>query len=286
MIEEKEVFYTCKYDRSFKEIMLKETNRDILFKLLEQTLNVKINNVIEENIELNQGNVHIRRKNLDILLSTDIGIIGIEMNASPKDYLHTRNYAFHCDNYSHYTLKGKEYNEEEIIIQINFKYGLKQQEDYEKIKILEKYYTQNEEGRKYVKNSVIYEWNMDKIMELWYSNDEEKIEKYKYLIMLDLDNEELKKISKKDRMVTKYMEEINKLNEDPMFREYMTKEQDDEKKLNTEIHKAINLGIEQGMKQGKNEEKLDIAFNLKKSGFSFKDIAENTGLPIETIENL
>ena len=35
---ENKKYYTCKYDRPFKEIMLKESNKDILKKLLEHIL--------------------------------------------------------------------------------------------------------------------------------------------------------------------------------------------------------------------------------------------------------
>lgn len=47
----KEVFYTCRNDRAFKEIFLKEENRDLLKKLLEEALNTKIYSITEENIE-------------------------------------------------------------------------------------------------------------------------------------------------------------------------------------------------------------------------------------------
>ena len=53
--------------------------------------------VIQRNIELNSGNIFIRRKYLDILLETDQGLIGIEINSSVEDYLHPRNLAFQCD---------------------------------------------------------------------------------------------------------------------------------------------------------------------------------------------
>ena len=82
-----EKFYTCRSDRAFKEIFLKEQNRDLLTKILEEALDTKIISIVEENIERNTGNLKIRRKHLDMLLSTDKGLIGIEMNAQVKDYL-------------------------------------------------------------------------------------------------------------------------------------------------------------------------------------------------------
>ena len=37
-----EKFYTCKYDRAFKEVFMKEENKDILSCVLETILNVEI----------------------------------------------------------------------------------------------------------------------------------------------------------------------------------------------------------------------------------------------------
>ena len=42
-------FYTCKYDRPFKEIMLKLSNRDILKLILEKILGVRITKIEENN---------------------------------------------------------------------------------------------------------------------------------------------------------------------------------------------------------------------------------------------
>ena len=66
-------FYTAKFDRTFKEIFLKESNKDLLIKLLENVLHVEINNLFYQNIERNQGNIKVRRKYLDCLLETDQG---------------------------------------------------------------------------------------------------------------------------------------------------------------------------------------------------------------------
>ena len=40
-MEEKK-FYTCRYDIAFKEIFMKEENKDILIAVIESILNIKI----------------------------------------------------------------------------------------------------------------------------------------------------------------------------------------------------------------------------------------------------
>lgn len=91
--------------------------------------------------------------------STEKGLIGIELNATFKDYLHARNMAFHCDNYAHYTLVGKEYTEDLQIIQINFTYELMKKEETKKLDL-----------------------DIVEVYEMQNSKDKRNIEKYKYLI--------------------------------------------------------------------------------------------------------
>ncbi len=93
----------------------------------------------------------VRRKNLDILLTTNQGKIDVEMNTCKKDYLHSRNTAYQCDNYSHYTLVGEKYTEDMQIIQINFTYGLGKEDN----EIVRKYYIQDKRQHKFVKNFII-----------------------------------------------------------------------------------------------------------------------------------
>ena len=142
----KEKFYTCKYDRPFKEIMLKKQNKDILKSLLEKILKVEINKIDINNIERNTGNLEIKRKNLDALLTTSIGKIGIEVNALNKPYVKPRNMAYICDIYASHTLVGEEYDEETKIIQINFSYGLKEDYKYTTYKIQNNNKKENENG--------------------------------------------------------------------------------------------------------------------------------------------
>ena len=55
-------FYTCKYDKAFKEIMMKEENFNILKKVLETILKVMIQEIKLQPLNLNTGNIHITRK--------------------------------------------------------------------------------------------------------------------------------------------------------------------------------------------------------------------------------
>lgn len=144
------------------------------------------------------------------------------------------------------------------------------------------YQVQDKQGNKYVKNLKIYEINMDYYLDIWYSDNETEIEKYKLIIMLVLDKEELEKLAKRDRMVRRYMESLNKLNSNPDFREYMTYEEDQRKIQNSLLAEGIEQGIEQGLKQGKTED----ALNMLKENIDINIVSKYTGLSLEELEEI
>ena len=281
-------YYTGKYDRAFKEIMLNEKNKDILKFLLESILEIKINNIQIKRQERNVGNINVKGKTVDALLETDIGKVQIEVNTSNEYYVHPRNMAYISDIYSHNTLVGEIYTEDIMHIQINLSYGIKDNKAYRI------YYVQDEEGKKFIENLKIYEYNMDFYKKIWDNKKEELIRRNKALVMLNLEKEDLQILSKKDKAVEKYMKELDRLNEDPEFREYMSYEEDQRKILNSRLKKAEEDGIEKGIKKGIKEginqgienEKLQIVQNMLKKGLDINLISEITNTPTDEIESL
>ena len=187
MIEEKEKFYTCRSDRTFKEVFMREDSKDILSKALEDVLKVEIK---------------------------DIKFLNLERNVDNDPFV------------------------------INF---------------------------------IIYDINMVKCKNLWYTKDEE-FDKYKYLMMLDLDEEKLEDLSKKDKVVSKYMETLEEVNKDPEFREYMSAEEDARKMENSHLDEARN--------EGKNERNIEIAKNMLEQKIEIDVISKCTGLTAEEIIDL
>ena len=127
-------------------------------------------------------------------------------------------------------------------------------------------------------------------LNLWYSKNEELIEKYKYLIMLDLKPNELNILSKKDKVINKYMQEVERINEDPEFYEYISAEEDNRKIENSlksqYKREGLEEGIEKGIEQGTRLAKLEAAKNLKQNGVDIEIISKSTGLTIEEINEL
>ena len=286
-----EKFYTCKYDRAFKEIFMKEENKDILSKVLETILKIEVKEIRFLNLERNVDNVKIKRKHLDLYLETNIGKIQVEVNSGESKYVRPRNMSYLCDIYSHHTQKGKEYEEEVLIIQINFSYGLKYKE------YIRKNMVQDENKNKYVKNFIIYELNMEKYMKIWYNKNEKEIEENKYLLMLNLEIKDLEKLSE-DKVVSKYMSEIERVNENPEFREYMSAEEDNRKIENSlrrewkeegiaeGLAEGREKGIKEGIKEGSNNRNLEIAKLMLEKGLNISLISEITNLSKEELNQL
>ena len=223
MIEEKE-FYTCKNDRAFKEVFMRKENKDLLIKLLESTLDIKIKELKYLNVEKTVDNVNIRSKRFDLHVKTEKENIQIEVNSQMQDYVRPRNASFLFDTYSHGVKVGEE--------------------------------------------------------------DEKLIEKYKYLIMMNLKKADLEKLSKKDKVVERYMSEIERVNEDPDFREYISAEEDAkkiEKSLRSQYRREA---LAEGISIGEENKSIEVAKKLKEKGVDINIISDSTGLAKEEIEAL
>ena len=274
-------FYTCKSDIAFKEIFGNSKNKNLLIWLLERILQVSIKELTYLNVERNNNDLVTKRKRLDILVETSVGRINIEMNAKNPDYLHARNFCYLSNIYNKNTSISEDYNEDILTIQINFTYDIKNDN-----KILRIYKVQDDEQKCYIKNFEIYEYNMDIIMNFWYSLDIEKVTEYSHLIMLDLEKNSLKELVKYDGKVDEYMEKITKLNTDANFWEVFTPEEDERYIRNTIKRESEKKGEKIGTLKGKKIEKIAIAKNMLAKNLDLNLIMDVTNLYKQEIMNL
>ena len=268
-------FYTCKSDRAFKEVFLKNNDSEPLQALLELILEIKIDYLEINKTELLSGNVNVKDKRVDAVVYAGNKKIDIEINSQDKDYVKPRNTAYICNMYQSHTLVGELYDEKTDIVLVNLTWGLGSENDK-----MTKYMIMSEDGKQYVKNFIIYEINMDYFDKLWYSKNEEEIKKNMYLIMLNLDKKELEAMpkDKRDKIVDKYITNVTIVNDNPEFQKYMSEEEDKRKIQNSLISEAKNEGISQ--------EKVSIAKNMLNKNMPLEDISDITGLSIEEINKL
>ena len=269
-------FYSCRYDRTFKEVFLNPKNEDLLKVLLEDILKVEIEIKKILPTELITGNNIIKSKRVDALILAINKKIEIEINASINEYVYIRNMAYICNIYSTNALVGDSYNQDIDIIQINLTWGLDYEESKREFRIIDK------NGNVYVKNLLIMEINMEYYKKIWYSKDEKKIKENELLVMLDLNEGELKKMPKSDKISEKYIESVTIVNNDPFFQEYMSQEEDQRKMQNSLIREAEDTGYE----KGKEQEKIDIAKSLIQSGMSLKDVSKHTKIDISKLKKM
>ena len=268
-------WYSGKYDRVFKEVMLKESNRDLLTMLLEHILKVKINNITILNNEKLVCNIHIRSQKLDLNLDTNIGKINVEVNSSYKKITPSRNFSYLADIYSHDILVGKEYDLDKKYIQINLSYGLNNN-----IEAIDIYKIRNDKGNTYIDNFIIYSINMDYYINLFNTNDKKKIKDDIILVMLGQERNNLIKLAKTNKVVSKYMNELDEVNKNPEFREYMSYELEQEILRNSER----KLGFKEGIEQGTEQTKKLIIDSLLASGMSKEEIEKRLNINLESRE--
>lgn len=181
-------FFTCRFDRPFKEVFLNSKNKDLLKALLELVLEIKIDRIKIRSIELLSGNIEVKDKRVDALVYAGDKKIEIEINSENRDYVRPRNMAYLCNIYQSHTLRVEEYNEDTDIIQINFTYGLGEKKEAKR-----EYKVRDKEVKEYVKNFKIYEINMDYYKKIWYDKNEDELEKMS-----------------KDKIVDKYITNVTK----------------------------------------------------------------------------
>ena len=96
--------------------------------------------------------------------------------------------------------------------------------------------------------------------------------------MLDLEKDDLDKISNGDDFVKEYEDKVTELNNQETFRSFMSYEEDQRLIQNTEKKMAYEKGVEQN--------KLEIAKNMLKKNMDIDTISELTGLDINTLQKL
>lgn len=264
-------------DRIFKEIFYDERNKDLLIAVIETCLRVKINDVVYRNTELPQGNYQIKGKTMDILLDTDKGKINVELNAQKTNYTNARNFSYVCGIYIRNTLVGDDYSEDVDIIQINLSYGLSLNDS-----LYEKYQMKNEDGKLFIKNLIIYEFNMDKINNFWYSKDEKMIKEYKYLIMLGLNSRELKGLAGNDKRVAEYMKTLDRVTVSIGINDLIDEETDQRMIRNTIKKEARKEGLQEGIQKTQRE----FILNMHDSNIPLKDIEKISKMPISEIKKI
>lgn len=266
-------YFKGKNDGMFKAVFCNPKNEDLLKALIEDGLKRKIKILKIYPPEIIKTNIYVKGKTLDVLVMADDEILNIEVNTNYYDGLHRRNASYIFSKYSEEAKIGDDYEEMRNFIQMNITSGLSKNEPLVSEYVLADLNTK----KKFIDNLTIYEYNLDKIKELY-----SKTSEYKFLAALDCDEKELKKICKGDKIMEKFEHEVSKLNKDIEFTQFLTEEEDARKVHNTIMSNAKKEGI----KIGVTKKSYEIAKNMLEDNIDIDTIIKYTGLTQEEIENL
>lgn len=278
-------FYKGKVDRVFKSIFANEDDPSLLQEFLSRLLDKKIEIIHFLKNEQPIVSVNDKTKSVDLLVKIDNEYTHLEVNTSSNLLIRTRNFNYFTNIYSRKTTRGQIYDFKTKFLHIDLNYNMPINSDFKY-----SYFIQTLNGDKYIDNFKIMVFNMDKYMKYWYTNDSENIDKYKHLIMLDLEENDLKKLSIGDDFVKEFEDKITNLNNQETFQSFMSYE-DDQRLLNNSykamayeegMEKGTKIGVEKGIKQTK----IETAKNMLELDIEIDKIIKVTGLSLSEINDL
>ena len=279
----KKDFYKLINDKMFKAVFCTPGNEDLLKEFTERILKTKFKNFKIISPELTKNNIYEKGKYLDILIKADDLFVNIEINSHNYNGLSERNFSYIALVYASHIKVGEEYNNNLDFVQINLTVGLgTNQPEISVSRVINK-----DTLKLKVRNLDIYDVNLDKINSRCYNEDDE----YNFLKMITAPKEELEFLAEKgDNLMKKIKDEINRVNDENYFANFISVEEDERKIRNTYYANGVEegeaRGEKRGEKRGKEKALLETAKNLLKYGMPINDIVKNTGLSKQKIESL
>ena len=279
----------------FKAVLCTPGNEQILKEFIERILKRKFKTFKIISPELTKNNIYEKGKYLDVLIKTDNLFVNIEVNSHNYNGLSERNFSYIALVYASHVKVGEEYNNDLDFIQINLTVGLgTKMPEISISKVINK-----ETLKLKVRNLEIYDVNLDKINSRCYNEDDE----YNFLKMMTASKEELEFLAEKgDGFMKKIKDEVNRINDENYFANFISVEEDERKIRNTYYANGVEEGEARGEargkrlgekrgeklgeKRGKENALIEIAKNLLKVGDSIQKISEVTGLSKEKIKSL
>lgn len=222
-------FYTAKNDIVFKAVMVR--NERVLRRLLEVILEIDIDEIILLDKEILPSRLMGKNRIVDLLVKSDNKMINVELNASKKYYHNYRNASYLFGIYNDAIDRSEEYETlaEKEFIGINLSYEMGKKALMEEV-----FYLQSKDRNRFIENFKIIEFNVDKIEKNWYTLSELEKERYKYIMMLDLEEEKLSEFCRGDEVMEEFRKEVKRINKDERYSFFLSEEEDAEKLRKTE----------------------------------------------------
>ena len=219
-------YYKLINDKMFKAVFCMPGNEQILKEFIERILKRKFKTFKIISPELTKNNIYEKWKYLDVLIKTDNLFVNIEVNSHNYNGLSERNFSYIALVYASHIKVGEEYNNDLDFVQINLTVGLgTKMPEISISKVINK-----ETLKLKVRNLEIYDVNLDKINSRCYNEDDE----YNFLKMMTASKEELEFLAEKGYgFMKKIKDEVNRINDENYFANFISVEEDERKIRNT-----------------------------------------------------
>ena len=208
-----------------------------------------------------------------------------EINNYNKDWRIDRDITYACKVLTNSVKKDEDYSNMKKVIQININrlgktnvgcqiYNLRSEE--------------SKEGFKDVLTDIIqiYVVNIDFYKNLVYNGNKKLIKDNYLLCAMDLEPDDIDKISERNEDLMRFKKMLEEINDREDFVNWISAEEESKKIERTKIIEAKKDGLQQGIEQGIQEEKIEIAKNMLLKNMDIHIISEVTGLSIEQITSL
>ncbi|MBQ3421414.1 MAG: hypothetical protein IJH34_07040 [Romboutsia sp.] len=298
MIEDKTIPILCN-DIIFKSLFI--NNEELLIKLIYDITGYKLNNIVLTITELPIIRKNEKFKKCDILIRSKDLIINIELNSSYYNSLIIKNLNYLCSLFLNNNTKGKKYNKDLEIIQININ-------NYSRFNkpILDYQIINNSYGIVYFNGLKIYDLDIVKSKKLYYN---EYIRKRNYLkwgalfssktldeiypIITELigkrKGEILMSKLKKMTVETKVMDAVEATRLDDIFRNSIYEEGKEIgllQGISQGISQGKEIGKEEGISEGKLETTIEFVKKMISNNIDKKIISNITGKSINEINQI
>ena len=275
-------FFPAVYDVIFKNVCIDNDYGKIVLGLILSTIfDRKI--IVKRYIvpTLPQRTKEEKEKNLDVLVETNYGYMVVEMNNGDfnKTKLY-RNYMYLMSYASQKELTNEKYDVKNNYILVNLNANC--QVTKEPIEIFE---YRNENFDCILDNVKVCNVNLDSLENLCY-NDEEEMDKYRYLLMLKLEKQALEEFYPEDEYVRRFKEIVMRINDNIEFYWGVTPEKDREMLYKGELDEKYDDGFANGEKSGEKNANIKTAKRLHKLGIPLETISEGTSLSMQELSQI
>ncbi len=271
-------YYTLKYDRVFKSVIVDNNDYTIMNNILSDILEREVKVKRYYNTELKSQNKKTKENRLDVVLETTDGtFINLEMNSNYDKSIKIRNYIYYSGLCSELSPKGEKKGIIKEVIQVNLNFN-----EGKNKPLKEEYYLRNSKGEELIKNFHIINVNIERYKDTWYDKNIRGDRRHIYLTMLGSNKEEIERLSKKDKKIKEVRNKMIRFNEDGTITNVLTPEEDEAFVRALREQEAFDNGHEIGAKETARKN----AISMLKDKVPLKKVAQYTKLSIKELKKL